>query len=394
MRRRLPGVTRGRSIRPLVAGPCPLARLLSVIVVVAVALPASAQSPSRPRLGARADTNDWEAYYADGVNHLRKNPRRAFEAFHWASRLAPWNGDPLYAQWVAFHLQQPGRFEFYLRGEKGVMADPQVQRTDSILRLAYLRNPFVHRTLEIALFDALPGRWGGDVVTRAWLAYAAHNFDQATELFGRAIANDPHKLATLRHLRATLFVASRQFDSARAEMTELLAALRHRDEKELVRVYESKAFYEYAIGRIESVRGNRTAAREAFERALTEDLTYAPAHIGIGALARDHASAAASNAQAVDLMPSDAVYRYVYALSLVKSSRTQEGLDQANRAIALEPYFADSYLVKAAAHEQLAQPDSARLAYRSYLDRASRNAENRHRAVQRLTALESATPTR
>lgn len=373
-------------------------RLNCAIVLGLAASPLGAQAPdipSRPKLDANADTNDWEAYYDYGVRHLQKLPHRAYDAFYWASRLAPWSGDPLYAQWVAFHMRDIPGFALYLNDNPKVLAAPGVQRADSILRTAYLRNPFVHRTLEMALFDALPGVWRHDVLTRAWLAYAGQRLDQANDLFARAIASDPAKRYRYRHMRAALFVAGRQYDSALAEMTALLDHSRQRDEKELVRAYESKAFYEYAIGSLESARGNRNAAREAFERALTEDLAYAPAHIWLALLAeqrRDATTAVTSYATAVDLMPSDGVYRYQYAVALMKAERVQEGLAQIDRAIALEPYYADSYMFKANAHEQLGQPDSARVAYRAYLARAARHAPHLARATQRLAALENAAP--
>jgi tetratricopeptide (TPR) repeat protein len=353
--------------------------------------------PKRPKLDARADTNDWESYYDYGVRQLRPFPRGSLDAFYWASRLAPWSADPLFAQWVAFHMRDIKRFERYLDDDQKVLTAPDVQQSDSLLRLAFLRNPFVHRAMAMALFDALPGSWGGDVLSRAWLAYANQKFDKAAELFGRAISDKPEKLYRHRHVRAVLFVSQRQYDSALAEMTALLEKARQRDEKALVREYESKAFYEFAIGRLELARGNGQAAREAFERALTEDLAYGPAYVWLAALAGakgDTASAMASYAQAVDLTPSDAIYRYQYAVALMKANRTHEGLEQINQAIALEPYYAESYVFKASAHEQLGQPDSARVAYRTFLDRAPRNAQNRGHATQRLAALDGGAPSK
>jgi Tfp pilus assembly protein PilF len=358
---------------------------------------AQPQLPKRPKLEATADTNDWESYYDYGVRHLQKMPNRAYDAFYWAARLAPWSADPLYAQWVAFHMRDLKRFERYLDDDQKTLLAADVQRSDSVLSVAFLRNPFVHRAMEMALFDALPGIFGGDVYTRAWVAYANQKFDLASELFARAIAQKPDKRYRLRHIRAVLFVARRQYDSAHAEMTALLEKARQVDEKELVRVYDSKAFYEFAIGRLELARHNANAAREAFQRALTEDLAYAPAHVWLGELFGangDVTNAMTSYAQAVDLMPSDPIYRYQYAVALMKASRMQEGLEQINQAIALEPFYADSYVFKASAHEQLGQVDSARVAYRAYLDRAARNAQNRDRASRRLAALEATPPSK
>ena len=383
--------------RPLTLGPSPLARVTCALVLLLAALPAGAQTPNRPKLQANADTNDWEAYYEYGVRYFQQFPGRAYDAFYWAARLAPWSADPLYAQWVAFHMRDIRRFQRYLDEDRKVLEAPDVQRSDSLARLAFLRNPFVHRAMEMAIYDALPGRWGGDVLSRAWLAYANQKFDNALELFGRAISEKPDKFYRLRHIRAVIFVAKRQTDSALAEMTALLEKTRQLDEKALVHVYESKAFYEYAIGRLELARGNQKSAREAFERALIEDLAYGPAHVWLASISeskRDTASAMASYAQAVDLAPLDPIYRYQYAVALMKANRTEEGLEQINHAIALEPFYADSYVFKASAHEQLGQPDSARVTYQMYLARAARNADNRARANRRLAALDSITSTR
>ncbi len=79
-----------------------MTRVLCALAFVAAATSMRAQEIRRPRLDAKADTNDWEAYYDFGVDNLQRFPSRAYDAFYWAARLAPWSGDPLYAQWVAF----------------------------------------------------------------------------------------------------------------------------------------------------------------------------------------------------------------------------------------------------------------------------------------------------
>ena len=86
------------------------------------------------------------------------------------------------------------------------------------------------------------------------------------------------------------------------------------------------------------------------------------------------------------------MYRYRYAAALLKAGRPQDAVDQLNQAIALEPYYAESYAFKAGAHETLGQPDSARVAYRQYLARAPRNGQNRGLATRRLAALEGQSP--
>jgi predicted Zn-dependent protease len=331
-----------------------MTRVLCALAFVAAATSMRAQEIRRPRLDAKADTNDWEAYYDFGVENLQRFPSRAYDAFYWAARLAPWSGDPLYAQWVAFHLRDVPRFERYLDDDQKVLAARDVRAADSTVSRAFLRNPF-------------------------------------------AISQTPDKFHRFRHIRAVLFVMYKQYDSALTEVQALLAKAREVDESEraLVREYESKAFYEFAIGQLETARGNPRAAREALERALIEDLAYGPAHVALGALsevAGQREAALASYAQAVDLSPGDAVYRYRYAVALLKADRPQDALGELNRAIALEPYYAESYVFKAGAHETLGQADSARVAYRAYLARAARNGQNRGLATRRLAALEGQSP--
>lgn len=355
---------------------------------------ADAQAPRRPKLEADQDTNDWGAYYDYGVRHLTRFPARAHAAFYWAARLAPWSGDPMYAQWVAFHLRDIGRFERYLDDDERVKTRPEVMQADSLASHAYLRNPFIHQAIEMALYDALPGRWKTDLLTRAWLAYASQQLKKANELFGRAITQSPDKHFRQRHVRAVLFVTSMEYDSALTEVTALLERARRLDE-ELLRSYESKAFYEYAIGRLHIARGDTTKAREALERALIEDLSYAPAHMWLGTLADPRGEltlALPAYAQAVEIAPDDAIYRYQHAAALLKSGQSEQALSQITRAAELEPWYAELYVLKATAQERLAQRDSARVTYQTYLARAPRNAENRAFATRRLAELSATSP--
>jgi tetratricopeptide (TPR) repeat protein len=50
--------------------------------------------------------------------------------------------------------------------------------------------------------------------------------------------------------------------------------------------YEPKAMAEYTIGYIYFVMNRRDEARAAFGRALTEDLSFYPAHVALGEIAR------------------------------------------------------------------------------------------------------------
>src|SRR5262245_40997723 len=54
--------------------------------------------PARPRLPAGADTNSGRAYYQIGLRLLERNLDSAADAFYWATRLEPDQGDALYAR--------------------------------------------------------------------------------------------------------------------------------------------------------------------------------------------------------------------------------------------------------------------------------------------------------
>ena len=66
-----------------------IAVLLSVLLV-------QAQPPERPELKGLGDPKDWNAYYDQGVDLLRRQPANAEAHFYWASRLAPNRAEPLY----------------------------------------------------------------------------------------------------------------------------------------------------------------------------------------------------------------------------------------------------------------------------------------------------------
>src|SRR5690606_10993089 len=127
-----------------------------------------------------------------------------------------------------------------------------------------------------------------------------------------------------------------------------VAGWRGQDEQELVRIYESKALYEHAIGLAEEAQQNLAAAREAYARALQEDLSYFPAHIRLGEVALalgDTTTAIAELALAAEAADDDAGARFHYGRLLAAANRGEEAERELRRAIELEPLFAEPYLV-------------------------------------------------
>jgi tetratricopeptide (TPR) repeat protein len=350
--------------------------------------------PGRPRLARPGDVNDWTAYFDYGVAMLRSAPHLADSAFYWASRLDPSRAEPLLGRWVAFWVEDLGRFEEYIDGRPKTLQSPAVLRADSLYWRALQRNPFVPQNLRIVPYDMLRGRWREDPVTQGWLAYAQGNYQRAADLFARMIARNPDKYARIHLNRALAFVPLRRYDSAAAEMQVWITALRRMDSTATTSpVYESKEMVEYGIGLLALVRGDNAAARAAFERALQENLGFVPAHVRLGDLAlarRDLAAAAGEYAQAVDLAPSDGWIRWRYGVALSSISRWADAVAQLRQAIALEPYYADPYLTLGGALEATGDQAGAIKALEDFLARAPRSATDQIEMAQRhLTVLRS-----
>ena len=363
-----------------------------VTALLAPAPPAAAQEIVRPQLAASADTNDWEAYYDAGVEHLRARRQvMAHDHFIWASRLDPLRAEPQYARWVAFWARNPMRYMEYLDDVQPILEMPEVLRNDSVRALALERNPLVYQGLQVLILDQVPNlRWRQDPVSQGWLSYATLEFPRAAEQFRRAIARDPRRNAWVRYARALVFTAQERYDSAAAEMQLLLRELRERDERRIQDAYLSKAFVEYTIGRLALARGNAAGAEEAFGRALAEDLAYVPAHHWMGnvALARGDLEAAIREyAQAVELRPHDGAMRWLLGRALGAAGRDQEAIVELRKATELEPRWAEPWFSLALALDREALPDDAIVAYRAFVARAPRKSPSLARATARLAAL-------
>lgn len=347
----------------------------------------------RPTLPGRADTNDWQVYYDYGVESL--NARRgehARAAFYWASRLDPRRAEPLIGQWAAAWASDVGRFERYLRLDPGKPLPAEMQWIDSLRSRALLRNPLVLQGLILVAWDLLPGRWSRDPMTRGVLAYGRGDFDRAIELFGRVPPNDLGRASELHYLRATAYVALGRIDSAAVEIERLAVLLSQHRERNLITVYDSHALLQYTRGLLDMVRGNAAAAREAFQRAVVEDLTFYAGHLQLGMLAqqeRQTALALQEFARAAALGGGDVVVRYEYGAALARAGRAADAVRELQAAVALEPLWADPYFllgeVYAAAHDTAA----AVAAYSAFTARAPERVPGLARARARLAALRS-----
>jgi tetratricopeptide (TPR) repeat protein len=345
------------------------------------------EPPRRLRLDATADTNDWQHYFDYGAAVIQAFPNRADTAFYWAARLDPSRAEPLFARWVTFWLTDVMRFMDYMENNTRVRESPAVRRLDTLYLHALERNPFVPQTLLVLPYDKLPGEWREDPRTLGWLAYSRLDYVTAADYFGRLVSENPDKYAWVRYDRALALVPQGLYDSARVEIVALLTTLRRGERgPHLSPVYQSKELMEYGVGLLELVQGNLEAARAAFGRALVENLAFFPAHAMLGdlALARhDTAAAAQEYAQAAELAPAEPWILYRDGVALTGVRRYRDAVAPLERAIALEPLYAQPYLALGYALEAAGDRAGAVRAFQQYLQRAPRREADKIAAAQR-----------
>jgi tetratricopeptide (TPR) repeat protein len=360
---------------------------LAALFALAAVSPAAAQP--RPELPRDADPNDWESYFAVGERLFVSFPRGAGEAFEWAARLDPTRAEPLLARWAAFYARDESLWVSYLNDEERTLRRPDVIRNEENLRMAYVRNPFVHRGLEAALLANLGRRLRWDRATEAFVDYGRGDFRKAARDFGRLVRNNPERNMRLRHYRALALIGDGQTDSAAVEIETLLTALRERDEQEVGDGYQSKAMWEHALGLVYETRGDTARARQAYERSVVEDLTWYPARMGLARLelrAGNAAAAVEHLAQAVEIAPDDGVLRLEYANALTGARNGADAVTQLQLAMEMEPYWAEPYLRLARVYDALGQAEQAVEMYRGYLERAPRRQSQAIETVNRRLA--------
>jgi tetratricopeptide (TPR) repeat protein len=385
------------------------AALAAVLLAAATPTHAAAQAgePKRPSLKAPADTNSWQAYYQHGISLLGKRPDRAVEAFHWAARLDPSRPEPLYAQWAATWMSRPEQFGEYYDGAKYFVNSDAVRRVDSLYYQALLRNPFLHQGLERAMVAALHNRkfgpgnwqWRDKPEDLAWLAYSELRFDEAARHFERALAAKPKRTAPLHLGRAGALALAKQYDGAVVELRQLIDEQRGSEQAALVYFYQSKAMFEYSVGVAHTLEGDHAAAREAYGRALAEDLSFYRAHAALAAAALsqgDTATALTEFDLAVQLDGSDAALRTDYGLILIQAGRPADAATQLATAVAANPHYALPHFYLAHALDAQGQHAQAVPHYTAFVARAPADlqsqAEHARKRVAQLAAAPAAAP--
>jgi tetratricopeptide (TPR) repeat protein len=348
---------------------------LLIQAALLAAAPAGAQQTDttvRPKLDVQADTNDWRAYFQYGMTHLRARPSKADAAFYWAARLGPNRAEPLYGRWVAFWLRNLSVFEDYMYGTKDF---PEAEQAESLQARAVWRNPLMPQTLNVMIYDKLPGEWAEDPLTRGLLLAAAGRNAEAVVLWGRAEHSEPKFAWWVRYNRAVALGQLQQYDSAIAELRTLVSEAARRDTNRILHWYSSRESIHYAIGQLHIGQGTYDSARADFQQSLLENLAYAPAHAALGelALAGDAPRDAVKEfAQAVELVPGDVWYRYRLGAALVAGRQPDSAASVLADVVQREPLLAIAYYDWGRACEMRRDTATAVKAYRGFLARAAR----------------------
>ena len=372
------------------------------------------KEPRRPKLPAGVDTNSAQVYYDYGLEKLYRDPEEAANAFYWSMRLNPIGADAYYARRTALLMADPYRLRRYLEGDKRTIQSDEVKRIDSLYWYSRTINPFLYRKLDLLLFQTYISNLVEEYARRnnvsasevqyeidremmsnapasfrAERAYSEGHFDDALRYFADAIQRE-HEKAAYRAERGQLFFQLNQADSALSELTQALGEMRKADKKDIVYVYQSKALMEHSIGLVQQRLGNNAAAKEAFARALEEDLSYFPAHVQLGYMAmeaKDTTTALNEMDLAVQIRGDDPSLRYIYGYALEASGKHKEAEEQLRKAIELDPVFAAPYLALGHALDGENKPNDALPQYQAFLAHASQQDLRRPEAQQRITTL-------
>jgi Tfp pilus assembly protein PilF len=124
--------------------------------------------------------------------------------------------------------------------------------------------------------------------------------------------------------------------------------------------------------------GNLDAAKDAFGRALSEDLTFYQAHLRLAEIAMgrgDTTTALGEFDQAAQLRPNDGMVRFEYGVALLRAKKFAEGEAQLRKTTELEPYFAMGFYDLALALDLQGKKHEAIEPYKMFVARAPQSAQ-------------------
>lgn len=389
-----------------------------MLLAIAAALPAQ-DVPQRPTLEADADTNSASNYYDYGMVNLTKYPLRAADGFYWASQIDPTWAQPLYARRVALILASADLFVIrYMDGEKGISHSKESRHIDSLELRARMLNPFFRRELEQELvmryleaqynfvnstatgadrqafhyYAEQYWRTSASPYMRAILAVSNNHLSQALRLYHDALSQGRRAGAEIHMARGEIFYDLGNDDSARVEMQLGLDSLRGRDAKDFVYFYESKSVFEHGIGLIYERSGQVEQARDAYARALREDLSYYPAHLRLGLLALaegDTTTALSELDLAAQIKEDEPLVQTTYGAVLTEVGHLEEADRHLHRAVELAPFYAAPYYALGRVAQMAHRPADAVQHYLAYLARVAAQEPRAAEVRARLAELQA-----
>ena len=221
------------------------------------------------------------------------------------------------------------------------------------------------------------------------MAHADGDMDLSLELYASAMKREKEK-SWYQIQRARIFGRLARSDSAISQFQSALTELRARDAKELVILYNSKAVLEHSIAVMLEQKDDVAGAREAYGRALQEDLSYYPAHLRLGLLATTSGDTTTSVNEldlAVQIAPDEPFLRLMFASTLITMGQLDKALPQLQKAVEVEPHFAIPYVALAQLLERKGDGPGALKAYNDFFAHAARNHPHAPMMKTRLAAL-------
>jgi len=370
-------------------------RLVLVALAAALAAPGlvAQNTPRRPKLPADADTNDARAYY-EWSRRVDVGWQKTHDAIWWARRLDPGDLRYLLAMHEALLGRQPYQWRVeHERGAAYVLRSKESRAIDSAWAEVLIHDPFARFDEPCTFVEGLEKQ--RDRMAVGMAHYLNGCYKLANRAFAEALAENPGLLDAHIH-RARGFYFQQQYDSTVAQLNVVIDSLRQRDLQYLTFWYYSKAMLEYMIGFTEETQSHWAVAREAYGRALTEDLAFYVAHAHLGGVAleqHDVQTALTEFDLAVGLKPDDGLLRNDYGYTLLENDRDAEAEAQLREAIRLEPYWALPYYNLAVALANQRKRELAVAQYEAFIARCpKRLATEAAEARTRIAKLRAGSP--
>jgi Tfp pilus assembly protein PilF len=204
------------------------------------------------------------------------------------------------------------------------------------------------------------------------------------KFFGQAL---PTRAAlAARNLRALSYYAIGDYPHAAEDLRAAIAMIHGSERRSLAANGTSAARLELALGNVHRKAGDAAAARDAYMRALGEDVSLAAAHVALADLALvggDATTAMTEYGAAADIHPNDGGIHARYGDALRVAGDLAGAAEQYRKAIELEPWYFLPYLNLGIVLDKLQQRDDATAAYTQFLARAPRAMTAQIAAVQK-----------